>query len=148
MQSTTIPLRPERSRGENKGCDVIMYHAWYDSFHTAVTVESVWLLLVACWLLDAPKKHFTGIILCMLPANERWCFNVMLSLISWVHTQNEPWFHGAYNPAMSTEVHHLIMLVAIIHVHLIQWFNSHSYLPTSLFNQQCFLHHCSTNNVG
>ena len=32
-----------------------------------------------------------GIILCMCPANERQCYNVMSSLIGWAHTQNDPW---------------------------------------------------------
>ena len=31
-----------------------------------------------------------GIILCMRPANERWCYNVTSSLISRAHTQNNP----------------------------------------------------------
>ena len=34
--------------------------------------------------------HSSGIILCMLPSNGRWCYNVALSLIGWVHTQNDP----------------------------------------------------------
>ena len=33
----------------------------------------------------------TGIILCMHPANERWCYSVTPSLIGWVHTQNDAW---------------------------------------------------------
>ena len=33
-----------------------------------------------------------GIILCMLPANERWRYNVTSSLIGWPHTQNHPWY--------------------------------------------------------
>ena len=34
------------------------------------------------------------IILCMHPANERWCYTVTPSLIGWAHTQNDPclWF--------------------------------------------------------
>ena len=32
------------------------------------------------------------IILWMRPANERRRYNVMLSLISWAHAQNDPWF--------------------------------------------------------
>ena len=32
---------------------------------------------------------FTGIILCMRPANERQRYNVTLSLIGWVHAQND-----------------------------------------------------------
>ena len=31
------------------------------------------------------------VILCMRPANERWRYSVMPSLIGWVHTQNDPW---------------------------------------------------------
>ena len=33
----------------------------------------------------------SGIILCMCLANERWRNIVMLCLIGWVHTQNDPW---------------------------------------------------------
>ena len=33
----------------------------------------------------------SGIILCMRPANERWCYNVTSSLIGWAHSQNYPW---------------------------------------------------------
>ena len=35
--------------------------------------------------------YLSGIILCMRPANERWCYIVTSSLIGWAHTQNEPW---------------------------------------------------------
>ena len=34
---------------------------------------------------------YPGISLCMLPANERWCYNVMLPLIGWAHSKNGPW---------------------------------------------------------
>ena len=36
-----------------------------------------------------------GIILCMHPANERWCYRVTPSLIGWVHTQSDPWVWGS-----------------------------------------------------
>ena len=32
----------------------------------------------------------SGIILCLCPANERQCYIVLLYLIGWVHTQNDP----------------------------------------------------------
>ena len=35
---------------------------------------------------------FSGIILCMHPANERQHCNVTSSLIGWAHAQNDPWF--------------------------------------------------------
>ena len=35
--------------------------------------------------------YHTGIILCMHPANENWCYIVTSSLIGWAHTQNDPW---------------------------------------------------------
>ena len=38
----------------------------------------------------------TRIILCMRPANERWRYIVTLSLIGWVHTQNDPCFQGIF----------------------------------------------------
>ena len=34
---------------------------------------------------------YAGIILWMCPANERWRYNVLPSLIGWVHTQNDSW---------------------------------------------------------
>ena len=34
--------------------------------------------------------HYPGIILCMHPANERWCYIVTSSLIGWVHAQKDP----------------------------------------------------------
>ena len=37
------------------------------------------------------KPQCTGLILCMRPVNERWCYTVKLSLIRWAHTQNDPW---------------------------------------------------------
>ena len=33
-------------------------------------------------------NHYPGIILCMRPANERWCYSVRSSFISWAHTHN------------------------------------------------------------
>ena len=51
---------------------------------------------VQCLSSHCQKGHvglvgYSGIILCMHPANERRCYNVTLSLIGWAHTQNEPW---------------------------------------------------------
>ena len=37
-------------------------------------------------------QPFSGIILCMHLANERWCYIVTSSFIGWVHTQHDPWF--------------------------------------------------------
>ena len=44
-------------------------------------------------LLPSLCNHYmyTGIIVCMYPANERWRYIVTASLISWVHTQNDLW---------------------------------------------------------
>ena len=44
---------------------------------------------IVVWELDWWIPIPTRIILCMRPANERWCCNVTLSLIGWVHTQND-----------------------------------------------------------
>ena len=41
-------------------------------------------------------QYYPGIILCMPPANERWHYNIMLSLIGWVHSQNDPWLSLLY----------------------------------------------------
>ena len=35
-------------------------------------------------------SNISGIILCMHPANERWCYNVTSSLIGCVHSQDDP----------------------------------------------------------
>ena len=43
---------------------------------------------VILWL----SGTFSAIILCMHPANERWRYIVMASLIGWPHTQNDPYF--------------------------------------------------------
>ena len=37
------------------------------------------------WLLGS--GHHSGIILCMRPTNERWCYNVTLSPFGWAHTK-------------------------------------------------------------
>ena len=47
----------------------------------------------------------SGIILCMHPANERWCYSVTPSLIGWAQTQNDPWyffliFHYSVTPSL------------------------------------------------
>ena len=40
-----------------------------------------------------PLRHTEpwGIIPCMHPPNERWLYNLMLSLTGWVHAQKDPW---------------------------------------------------------
>ena len=39
----------------------------------------------------SPQQRYSGITFCMCPANERWGYIVMSSLIGWAHAQNEPW---------------------------------------------------------
>ena len=34
--------------------------------------------------------------LCMCPANERWCYNVMSSVIGWAHTRNDLWLYWRF----------------------------------------------------
>ena len=41
-------------------------------------------------VMNAPCCTKPGIILCMRPVNERWCYSVTPSLIGWAHTQNDP----------------------------------------------------------
>ena len=41
---------------------------------------------------------FSGVILWMCPANERWRYIVTLSLIGWMQTQNDPWFFNPLYP--------------------------------------------------
>ena len=45
----------------------------------------IWRII--CWR----PNLYTGIILWMRPANERWCYMFMLYLIGWLHTQNDSW---------------------------------------------------------
>ena len=60
-------------------------------------VVSHWLVACTEWTLNIAvlyvisKYDKAGIILCMGPANERWHYTVMPSLIGWAHTQNDPW---------------------------------------------------------
>ena len=48
--------------------------------------SSHWWILFRNWQLCG-----AGIILCVRIANERWRYNVTLSLIGWVNTQNDLW---------------------------------------------------------
>ena len=41
------------------------------------------------WPHGARWWAYPGIILCIHPANDRWCYSVTSSLIGWVHTQND-----------------------------------------------------------
>ena len=43
----------------------------------------------SCYL-DFTKVAYPGIIICMCPSNERWCYSVTPLLIGWVYTQNDP----------------------------------------------------------
>ena len=51
----------------------------------------------------------TGIILCMRPTNERQHYNVMLSLIGWAYTQNDPHVYkctGIFNHQLWYDARH------------------------------------------
>ena len=59
--------------------------------------------------------QFSGIILCMRPANERRHYIVTSSLIGWVHTQNDPCFpefspHSPVSQLILFICHHLAVL--------------------------------------
>ena len=43
-------------------------------------------------------RNIAGIILCMRPAKERWCYIVTSPPIGCAHTQNGPWDNGMINP--------------------------------------------------
>ena len=56
---------------------------------------------------------FVPIIVCICPANERWCYNVMPSVIGWAHMQNYPcmctnknihecWSHSVWQVILGT----------------------------------------------
>ena len=74
-------------------------------FNTSVTVflykMSLYVVLHSndspCAISAIQIIKYTGIILCMRPANERWhhiwLYNVTSSFIGWVHTQNYPLVH-------------------------------------------------------
>ena len=62
---------------------------WHSSIFTQVYfVGSCWKIY---WVLLQVMVSRSGLILCMRPANERWCYNVTSSLIGWAHSQNGPW---------------------------------------------------------
>ena len=42
------------------------------------------------------NERHTGIILCICPTNEGQCYNVTVSLIGWVHTQNDPCLYSSW----------------------------------------------------
>ena len=66
----------------------------YYTHHTK-SVERVWdvsnPLVFLCVVWSCPSCNVAGIILCMRPANARWCYIVKSPLIGWVHSQNDPW---------------------------------------------------------
>ena len=84
---------------------VNMYLAVPSTWGCTVSLPHCWSTL-PYWPQDymeqsAPDLHYgimasgihdldPGIILCMHPANERWCQNVMLYLIGWAHAQSDP----------------------------------------------------------
>ena len=55
-------------------------------------VRNVWIAVevVIFSLNEMVMLTFSGIVLFMCPANERWCYIVTLALIGWTHTQNDP----------------------------------------------------------
>ena len=58
---------------------------------------------------DCAAVVFPGIILCMRPANTRRCYNVMSSLIGWVHAQNNPWI-----PVLKLMSFYVLMYLSLI----------------------------------
>ena len=59
--------------------------------------------------MDQWTRSQPGIILCICPANGKWCYIVMLPLIGWAHTQNEPCTTDRDNNFMP------------VHCHIITW---------------------------
>ena len=66
-------------------------------------IKDIFTFHVISWILCSRRRpysqssqftcclSYSGIILCMRPANESRCYNVTLSLIGWAHTQNDSW---------------------------------------------------------
>ena len=70
-------------------CNEILHRPFILSF--PIPPKSHYFTLPA-FCAQAINPTSAGIILCMCPANEWWHYNVTLSLIGWVHTQNDPCF--------------------------------------------------------
>ena len=72
--------------GDIKGCQYDSIFHWLgtaDDWRSVDTVNAQGLTMAKLII------HFRDP-LCMHPSNERWRYNVMLSLIGWVHIQNDP----------------------------------------------------------
>ena len=63
---------------------ILWFHSLPQSINENVIPDS------AFFFISITMDTSTGIILCMCPAIERRCYNVMSSLIGWAHTQNDP----------------------------------------------------------
>ena len=72
------------------------------SYMCCISHNKLWLFAGYCWqpfyydnkqtsqIYSNTRPTCLGIILRMRPANERWRYRVTPSLISWAHTQNDP----------------------------------------------------------
>ena len=54
---------------------------------------------------------YSGLILGLRPANERWRYKVRLSVIGWVQTQNQPWL---FYLGLSTTARYTTMVSGIL----------------------------------
>ena len=101
---------------------------------------------IVLWMIHhsvSDSKHYfltwstgnPGIILCMCPANERWGYNVMSSLIGWVHSHNDPcnlttmeyvfipydgsswWLQMAWHQCQAISNHHGDLIMCCHHCH-------------------------------
>ena len=79
----------KNSRGAQQGLKVLNFPT-NKCTGLSFTTHPHMLCTMYCSPYGYCNKPCAGIILCMSPANERWCYIVMLSLIGWAHTQNDP----------------------------------------------------------
>ena len=64
-------------------------------FWLGIQHDSIVWVIMRRWGVSSERRrsssYYSGIILCMHPANGKWCYNVTSSLFGCVHIQNDPW---------------------------------------------------------
>ena len=73
----------------------VYYESWAHRYDTlcrdySVYASSQWEMALQCNIISHWLDTCT---MCMLPANERWRYNVTPSLIGWTHAQNDGWIY-------------------------------------------------------
>ena len=99
---------------------------------SALVYLMAWCLMATSHYLCQCCKNlwWAGVILCMLPANEGWCYIVTVSLTGWAHTQNYPWIYQnttlSHNHTTQCDAQTNIMTISL-------WQISHQSYTTILY---------------